>query len=72
MTTHDERVKALREELARQDQELAAVKAGIAELGDRGIEVPRALLAELEAACAVDDPPLASPEPLPYPFALRA
>jgi hypothetical protein len=61
----DQAMIALREELRRQDVELANAKAAAqgARDGD-AVAVPRALLEELEAACEVT--PLHASAPLPF------
>jgi hypothetical protein len=50
-TKIEEQVEALRKERARQRQEWAVVRKGIAAFGDRVLAVPRPLLTQIDQAC---------------------
>ncbi len=64
--THDEKLEALRAELAKQDEALAAVKAALESAGDVELPVPASFLEELEAITTVHA--VAAPTPA---FAMR-
>ena len=49
----EERLEAVRRELARQDAEWEAAKRALSLLGEVQLRVPEAALAELDAACTV-------------------